>query len=93
MQERRQPEIIAGRVNSDGSIAAGDGFTVQKTGTGAYQLTFPGNFRFTALTVSVISPLGFAISAGGASPTANTYNVSSTPTDMAWSFVAVGVQT
>jgi hypothetical protein len=46
-KKRRQPEIIAGRVNADGTIAAGDGFTVSKGGTGNYTITFAPGLRLT----------------------------------------------
>jgi hypothetical protein len=35
-----QGRAVAGRVNADGSIAAGSGFTVSKSGTGTYVVTF-----------------------------------------------------
>ena len=38
MRKPRTPEILSGRVGSDGSIVAGDGFIVQKVGTGVYNI-------------------------------------------------------
>ena len=93
-QKRRQPEIIAGRVNSDGSIFSGDGFTVAKTGTGAYTITFLGGFR--AIAATAIAGSSNQAVQGGAS--GSTFNVGTFLTstgagaDMAFSFVAVGVQ-
>jgi hypothetical protein len=58
-RRRRNPEIIAGRVNADGSIAGmtGGEFTVQKTSTGTYMITLPASFR-------PVSASGNPISAG-----------------------------
>jgi len=42
---------IVGRVNADGTPAAGTGFTSRKTGAGAYTLTLSGR-RLQALTVT-----------------------------------------
>lgn len=98
MRRRRAPEIIAGRVNADGSIAAGDGFTVQKTGTGTYTVYFnQRNFRpISAVacpaqsisaycTVQSLTEAGFAMASGtvGATPVA---------VDTAFHFVAAGIQ-
>jgi len=98
MEKRRQPEIIAGRVNSDGSIAAGDGFTVQKTATGNYVVTItaPG-FRVVSVTMSAYVTAVTAFG-GNSAPSATgfvawTLNTAGSAVDGAWGFVAVGVQT
>ena len=46
---------ISGRVNSDGSIAGGSEFVVQKTALGQYVLTFPGQ-RLRGLTANGANP-------------------------------------
>ena len=56
MRRRRNPEIIAGRVNADGSIAAGDGFTIAKeAGAGSYTIMFSVGFRVVGFTLSFLS--------------------------------------
>lgn len=95
MRPRRQLETIAGRVNGDGSIASGDGFTVQFVSTGTYTLRFPPGFRLVGV--------GLAINLGGyyggyfanadGSVEVRTYLTSTSAAASApWSFVAAGVQ-
>lgn len=93
-QKRRAPEIIAGRVNADGTIAAGDGFTVQKTGTGQYVLAF-GNFRLIATVASVLNATGDADPNAHAANTViiNTFTLAAAAQDLPFSFIAVGTQT
>jgi hypothetical protein len=95
MEKRRQPEIIAGRVNADGSIAAGDGFTVSKTGTGSYGIAFASSFRVVSASASVstggnlIFPFGF----GSSNFAVSTTTAAGAAADVQFSFVAAGVQT
>ena len=97
MEKRRQPEIIAGVVNSDGSIAAGDGFTVQKAGTATYVLTFPTSFRLISAT-GAADTAGSAVSVMISARTVNSVTfitrISNTATgaDSTFAFTAVGVQ-
>ena len=96
MQNRRQPEIIAGRVNSDGTIAAGDGFTVAKGGAGSYTVTFAPGFRLITATAS--SGGGSAASVQCLGWTGNSFTPAPITTaaafvDAPFSFTAVGVQT
>jgi hypothetical protein len=98
MKSRRRPEIIAGRVNADGTIAAGDGFTVQKTGTGAYVVTITASgFRLVGVAATAAAGGNFVVSLGGWASSA--FNVqtqiasTSAITDTGFSFIAVGVQT
>jgi hypothetical protein len=94
-RRRRNPEIIAGRVNADGSIAAGDGFTVQKTGTGAYTVTLASGFRMLGAIVSPYATYGVVWQA---SATERSFVVSTViantgaSSDMPFNIVAVGVQ-
>lgn len=96
MRRRRSLEIIAGRVNADGSIAAGDGFSSVNTGAGLYNLTFPSNFRLVEIVANYRGG-GFAytqvssISAAGVITVA-TGNASAVATNLAFSFIAVGAQ-
>lgn len=96
MEKRRQPEIIAGRVNADGSIAGGDGFSVAKTGTGVYGITFASGFKFMSVA---ITPSTSAAAALGQNATERFVQVALSSTvpaftgvDQAFSFIAVGVQ-
>ena len=94
-QKRRQPEVIAGRVNADGSIAAGDGFTVTFVGAGQWTLAFPASFRPLAVVVTVAADTVMTAIAVPLTP--SSYNVRLyTPAAAAgaqpWNFVAVGAQ-
>lgn len=96
MEKRRQPEIIAGRVNPDGSIATGDGFTVQRLVAGSYLITFASGFRLVSITATFNGGLA-AINAflGGFSErgvTVGMTNSAGTQTDAAFSFIAAGIQ-
>ena len=50
MRRRRNPEVIAGRVNADGTIATGDGFQARNAGAGVYVLTFAPGFVLQGIT-------------------------------------------
>lgn len=52
MRRRRNPEVVSGRINADGSIAAGEGFTVIKGTTGVYNISMPSGFRLIAVTTA-----------------------------------------
>lgn len=93
MRERRQPEIIAGTVNTDGTIARGDGFTSTRTGVGTYALTFAPGFRLVGIaftgTANNSDTFYYDMVTG-----ALTIRVSNTAvaTDSGFTFVAVGAQ-
>jgi hypothetical protein len=95
-RRRRNPEIIAGRVNADGSIAAGDGyFTVVKNSTGSWTLTFASGFRVFSVAVSnASSSLTFGQSSSLIDNRAGVvlYNTAGTAVDSPFNFIAVGVQ-
>jgi hypothetical protein len=93
-RRRRNPEVIAGRVNADGSVAAGDGFTVVKTGTGAHTLTFGPGFRFLSVSGQMIGGAGFmaVVSSAERSVNIQMYNTAAAATDLGFTFIAVGVQ-
>lgn len=95
MKRRRTPEIIAGRVNADGTIAAGDGFTVAKGGTGGYSVTFAPGFRL--LTATASSGGGAAASVQCLGWASNSFTPAPITTgaafvDAPFTFVAAGVQ-
>jgi len=96
MRRRRNPEIIAGRVNADGTTAAGDGFTVQKTATGTYVVTItaPGFRLLAAVACATIVNQ----SAAAAAQNDRVFNITvyfcttGALTDQPSAFQAVGVQ-
>lgn len=96
MQERRQQETISGRVNADGSIATGDGFTVQfpVPGTGTYNFTFAPGFRLTGFAFAPLSGNSGFVSAMGERTL--TLQTQATPggaaAAVAFTFIATGVQ-
>jgi hypothetical protein len=95
MEKRRQPEIIAGRINADGTIAAGDGFTVSKGGTGNYTITVSTGMRLiTAVAGGTLAAGGWVQTAGYGDRAFSvlTYSTANVATDIAFSFIAVGVQ-
>jgi hypothetical protein len=97
VRERRQPEVIAGRVNLDGSIATmtGGDAAVRRNAAGRYIIDLP--FRPVAVTAtSMVNAVPGAVVAAG--PTLTSVEVwlntpASVPTDAGFHFVAVGVQT
>jgi len=97
MQNRRQPEIIAGYVASDGSIqrSTAEGVVGGRTAVGQFNLTFPSNFRLHTITVT----------GGGAVAVCRIDSITERVVSMTWvtpntlaavdtnySFVAVGFQ-
>lgn len=96
MRSRRKLEIIAGRVNADGSIAAGDGFTVQKTGTGGYTVTLAAGFRLVAApTAGAAGGLWVAVTSAftDRSFVVGTYTTgTNSAADIAFTFIAAGIQ-
>jgi hypothetical protein len=96
MEKRRQPEIIAGTVNADTTIARGDGFTVQKTSTGSYLLLFPSGFRITGITANDAGSASYVVNAGPSGERSAVVGIylsnTGAATDRTFTFVAVGVQ-
>lgn len=95
MRRRRNLEVIAGRVSAAGAIDAGEGFTVLKTGTAVYVVTFPSSFRLLAASGGRSDSNGFVSALLGYDPNGVrfcTMNVSGTTVDGAFSFVVVGYQ-
>jgi len=94
MRRRRAPEIIAGRVNANGTVAMGDNFQVIKGGTGVYTVYFASGFRLISATVTAGAGYGVT-SFSERTITFNFGTVASpsTPQDTGFSFIAVGMQT
>lgn len=97
MRTRKNPEIISGRVNSDGSVAAGTGFTIVRTGVGTYNLIFP-TLRLISFVANAISAGGIFINIeSGVAITGTTLSIvartstTGTATDAGFSFVATGI--
>lgn len=93
MRDPRQPQIIAGRVNADGSIAAGDGFTVSGS-AGNYTVVLPG-LRLIAASANPASGGGsFTTTLSGFTERSFVVTMVSggAAAIQAFSFVAVGVQ-
>lgn len=90
----KQRNIITGRVNADGTIAAGTGFTVRKGSTavmGSYWVTFPGR-HLISLTPTPISGGNAWLMHSGTYTTdtcnAQGVNTGGTGVDMPFTFVA-----
>lgn len=88
---------VVGVVNGAGTIFSGTGFTVTKTGTGAYQVRFTESFR-ALISVAGNSPSGqlsYSVAFGSLAPdgfmaygfTTNTNAV----TDTGFTFIAEGL--
>jgi len=91
MRRRRNKEVIAGRVNANGTIAAGDEFQVRKPSAGAYYITFPLGFRLLSI-VAATGGVNTVMFSG--SYTENSALISTTTaSDTFFSFIAVGYQT
>lgn len=85
-------------MNGDGTIAAGDGFTAQRTSIGVYSITLQSGFRLIGATVFPHAASTAVVNGGGVTPGERSFGVamflSSTgaSVDGSFSFVAVGVQ-
>jgi len=89
------PPTVGGRVNANGTIAAGVGFTIAKGGTGVYTATLPASFVLTGLSVTPFSSAFRVVVTQ--SITATAFNVvmgtiGAVAVDEAWSFIAIGTQ-
>ncbi|HKZ40483.1 MAG TPA: hypothetical protein VJ044_05940, partial [Candidatus Hodarchaeales archaeon] len=84
---------IRGAVNADCTIARGAGFTVNKTGTGTYTVTFSTAFSGApVVVVCLTASVGIIQSANHTTSDVGiaTYNTSSAPADIAFQFIAEG---
>jgi len=96
MKRRQMVDIIAGRVNPDGTIAVGQGFRVAKVAVGIYDILFPPDFHIIAATASghstsyapTVIPQEFSEGASFRVGINNTSNAAAA--DTSFSFVAVG---
>lgn len=95
MKPERQPDIISGRVNADGTIASGSGFTVYKSNTGTYRLTFDPGFRVNAVLTQLLSQGNthlahtYSYSENGCGVVV--FNTAGTVLDWGWVFIATSL--
>jgi len=86
--------IIRGRINSNGSILFGTGFTVTHPTTGQYTVTFSPSYSDTpALTVTADSAAAVIATYTSVGPTSagiRIWNTAGTGIDNVYSFVAIG---
>lgn len=92
---RSRQTSIGGRVNSDGTIAGGSGFTVFRSAAGTYVLMFSDGFRLISVTAVLAvaqtdQELAIGTYSGGAC-TVTTFNTSAVANDQAFSFTATGL--
>jgi hypothetical protein len=94
MRRRRNPEIICGRVNANGTVMAGENFAVQKGPTGVFYLLFPPSFKLLSLTANsqgnYYITQTVVMSDGRGQVAFST--VAGAAVDMAFSFTAMGNQ-
>ncbi len=81
------PRIVTGQVDSTGAINAGTGFTVNKTGTGVYDITF--GTPFVAAPIVLASATTNNIVAVTASSTTG-FTATAFSADRDFNFVAFG---
>ena len=96
-QKRRQPEIIAGRVGSTGTVDVGDGFAVVKGATGNYTINITAaGFRLASVTATAIGSANQVVNVTQLTATSFLAIVfagsTGTGNDAPWAFTAVGVQ-
>lgn len=83
------PTMILGRVNGDGTIAAGTGFSVVHSTPGIYDVTIP-NFTIASLVVTPAETAAQRVSTflQGNKGTVTLYDAGGATTDCAFSFLA-----
>lgn len=89
------PKVITGRVNADGTIAAGTGFAVNHTGTGKYTVTFGAAFpNVPTVTAVCVDAAGATVGIELDSVAADGFNATTFTTvpadsDRGWNFIAI----
>ncbi|HWX22605.1 MAG TPA: hypothetical protein VN578_22105 [Candidatus Binatia bacterium] len=89
--------IVRGAVDGSGNILAGTGFTVSRTGTGAYTVTFTTAFSSEPTVVATVQHGGGAqiITTGTVTTSSffvSTWNITGSASDQFFHFIAVGPQ-
>ena len=85
--------IVRGIVNANGTIFAGEGFSISKTGNGAYTINFTTSFASTpAITTAVVSARAMVsiASQGASSCSIQVVDVSGGFPDEPFHFIAIG---
>lgn len=96
MRRRRAPEVIGGRVNSDGTVAGGTGdFQVQKDGAGLYLVFLPRGFKLKSATASPwVAASAFVATTNHGDyffyVRSYVWNTANTPGDVPFTFIAIG---
>lgn len=83
-------KVISGRVNADGTIAAGSGFTVAHPGTGTYTITFTSAFAAAPAVVVSNNSVLTSIAAGPVAVGSVGVTIGTPAQDGAFSFTAIG---
>lgn len=85
-------KTIRGKVNSDGTTAAGSGFSSSRTGLGAYGLSF--TVVFSAAPAITVTPVSSVVMSGAAAGVETAQVACTNPAgsgvDTAFSFIAIG---
>lgn len=97
MRRRYNPEVIGGRVNGDGTIAAGDNFSIRRQSAGVYLVTLPMGFEVYAASVNPwVAASAFFAATDFVDNTfiarSFAWNTANTAGDCPFVFTAVGVQ-
>ena len=95
----RNPRVVGGEINADGTIARGRGFRARHIATGEYEITFKEQLFLTAcpiMTVTTLNGYGMPIIDQGAACSRrfklNFYLPGPGNVDEAFQFIAVGTQ-
>lgn len=90
----RGQRIISGRVNADGTVAAGTGFQVAKAATGSYTIRFVPPLRSASAAVANTHGNGVGYAAQGQGLTGQSVGVltygGGIPADVPFAFEVVG---
>lgn len=97
MRRRGNPVLVGGRVGGDGSIIAGEGFSVFRSSAGVYVVTITvPDFRLISAVSTAVGGPGWANvhSAGITQRTFQVlgYTTAAAASDVLFNFVAIGAQ-
>jgi hypothetical protein len=94
VRRRRNLETIAGRVNNDGTVAAGSGFNCSNPANGTWVIMFPGFRLLSVNPVPGADFLGYVLTDTYTENTCRVkmYTSAGAVASQPWSFIAVGYQ-
>lgn len=92
MRRRRNLEIIAGRVNADGTVAVNDGQFNVTGSAGVYIITFAPGFRLISATASASAIAMIDTWTGTSMRVVTVTTVGGAAAAAPFSFIAVGTQ-